>query len=196
MTSEAKKGVGGGAGCLLVSALCVAFLVGGYLILDYLVAARYAREQIESADYEFHYGQCYFKRLNQDDKFSIASLTAGVYGPWLWMSETEGVKIDRNTAEESGKRIAKQLGLDEPRLGTYEIFISGDTDWSLMWQKAISQARGDVYINSRGDDLPLAISMTKNGPRISLRCTEEELRKAFGEPTKILRPAPYRHPGV
>lgn len=194
MTSEAKKEFGGGAGCLLVSALCVAFLVGGYLILDYLVGARYAREQIESADYEFYYGQCYFKRLNDDNKFSIASLNAGMDGPWLWMSETEGVKIDKNTAEESTKQITQKLGLDEPRLGTYEIFISGETDWSLMWHKAISQATSDVYISSTRADVPLAISMTKNGPRISLQCTEEELRKALGEPTKILRPSPFRGP--
>lgn len=182
---------------MLVPVLCVGCLVGGYLIFDYFDYLAHRSEETDSADYEFYYGQCYFKRLNHDDKFSTASLVAGADGPWLWMSETDGIKIDRNTAEESGKRIAKQLGLDEPEWSREDVRVSDDIKWSLTLTKVSGREwDSDVWISSAYADVPLAISMTKDGPRISLRCTEEELRKALGEPTRILRPAPFRHPGV
>lgn len=171
--------------------LVVAF---GFVTFQYLFGGP---EEPDSRDFEFYYGETYFKRLNEDNKFTLVHLKCVANGPWLWTSETEGFQVDRKSAVETCKQIAQQLGLKEPRQWSSVVRVDDDFKWSLTLERADSrEERSDGWIDAKHHDAPVAISMTKDGPRISLRCTEEELVKAFGKPTKIIRTSTVGAPGV
>jgi hypothetical protein len=184
------------SGCLLGGLIT---LVGVLAILGY-AASQYIASRPEmpnSRDYNFYYGRSHFKRSAEGKVFTSAYLVAGEEGPWLWTSETNGFKVDRASAVENGKQLAEQLGLKGPGKVIHSVYVD-DRSWSIFLTTAESRdyLDSDAWIKAPYDDVPVAISMTKDGPRISLRCAEEELRKAFGKPTKIIRTSTVGAPGV
>ncbi len=151
----------------------------------------------DSRDYNFYYGRSHFTRSSGVKVFTSAHLAADEEGPWLWTSEIDGFKVDRASAVENGKRLAEQLGLKEPGKVIHSVSVH-DLSWSIFLTTTDSRDYGDsdAWINAPYNDVPVAISMTKDGLRISLRCPEEELRRAFGKPTKIIRTSTVGAPGV
>jgi hypothetical protein len=170
-------------------------LVVGYLTLEFVVNPSTG---FGDRDYEFYYEHSYFTRSARESVFHKVNLKGTRKGPWLWISETDGFQVDRENAVEIGKRIARQLGLKDPQQYYHVIYIE-DSGWSLRLVTSENPDHGgsDGWIDAGRDDAPFTLSITKDGPRISLPCTETELRNAFGKPDAIHRPAPRAGaPGV
>jgi hypothetical protein len=183
---QSKAAPGSPARLLVAIALVGLFAFFGYLAYYTIVGP----EPPDTRDYEFYYGQTYFMRKFEDDVFTQANLLRNGNGPWLWISETEGFKVERKNAVEIGKRMAQHLGLEEPKPYNNWVRIE-DVGWSLGLVTDDERDRWtDGWVDANFEDAPFKISMTEDGPRLSLRCTEEELVKAFGKPTKIVRNAP------
>lgn len=195
MRSEVTKWALLTSGCLLGGLIT---LIGVLAILGYALSQYMANrpEPPDSRNYEFYYSQTSFTRSAASAKFTEAEFVSTEEGPWLWTSETEGFKVDRANALETGRQIAQQLGLKEPHQYN-DLVRVGEQSWSV-WLTTVDShdRRNDGRINAEYADVPIAISLTKDGPRISLQCTEEELRRAFGKPTKIIRTSTVGAPGV
>jgi hypothetical protein len=172
-------------GCLLFACLVVA--IATFLVqLDMKKGAERRPVNQDTSDYEFYYGESYFTQYDQDKKITMARLVSQGDGPWLWISETEGFEVNRNNAVENGNRIAQHVGIEPwPGIKT-TITVNNDFKWHVSLATSENPENdGDAWIHSRVKDFPIAISLTKDGPRVSLPCTYDELRKAFGNPTKI-----------
>lgn len=186
------------AGRVLVAMGVAGFIVAfGYMTYQFIFNAP---KGSDPRDYKFYYGHTCFTRSASDRIFTKVNLRRDGNGPWLWISETEGFQVDRENSLGISKRIAQQIGIREPQPHDHVVYVA-DGGWALRLVTADNrdERESDGWIDAGRDAIPISISMTEDGPRISFPCTEKELRKAFGEPIiqrSDLPNTPQGAPGV
>jgi hypothetical protein len=186
------------AGCLLVPIMCLGGLLIGLVGLEEgfrLDAAAHRPKYLDEPEIDLHYGLCHFKRYN--GKICMANLVTTDDGPWLWLSETEGFKVERKDALENGKRIAKNLELRVSKRADNSVVVNNNDEWAVTLETIESRnQRSDGWLNAGYTACPIAVSLTKDGPRLSMPCTEEEMRRVLGAPDRTVRKKSLAVPGV